>query len=125
MIRPTIVRPAGREPYVRMPLADWRKVTRSISMLEEQADTRLFDAAMARDEEVFPSALVDSLIHGDNPIKVWREYRGLTQAQLAAKIGKTAVYISMLETGRKRGSIATLRAIADVLRTDLDLIAPR
>jgi hypothetical protein len=43
------------------------------------------DEAMARDEEAIPYELVKQLLEGGNPIRLWRQHRGLTQAQLAEK----------------------------------------
>jgi hypothetical protein len=36
-------------------------------------------------DEVVPASLVNRIIDGENIILVWREYRGLTAADLAAK----------------------------------------
>jgi mRNA interferase RelE/StbE len=49
--------------------------------------------------------------------------RGLTQAALAAKTGVSRVTVAEIETGRKHGSIATLRALADELGVSLDDLA--
>ena len=48
-------------------------------------------------------------------IRIAREKRGLTLAQLAEKIGKTAPYLSDIERGNRRGSYETLERIAGVL----------
>ncbi len=37
--------------------------------------------------------MVQKILNSENPIKVYREYRGLSQEQLAIKIGKTKQYI--------------------------------
>lgn len=44
--------------------------------------------ALATDQEYFPSNLVHNILDGENPIKAFREYRNLSQEQLAQKIGK-------------------------------------
>jgi transcriptional regulator with XRE-family HTH domain len=44
----------------------------------------------------------------------------MTQAALAEKAGVNRVTVAEIETGRKQGSIATLRALADALRVSLD-----
>jgi transcriptional regulator with XRE-family HTH domain len=48
-------------------------------------------------------------------IRVARERKGLTLAQLAEQVGKTAPYISDIERGNRRGSYETLERIAGVL----------
>lgn len=90
---------------------------------DEAADIAAYDAAMARDEESFPSEIADRLIAGENPIKIFREYRGLTQKQLARKTATSAPYVSQLETGRRVGSIKLLHRLADALDVGLDDLA--
>jgi transcriptional regulator with XRE-family HTH domain len=48
-------------------------------------------------------------------IQEWREYRELTQAQLAEKIGVSISTISQLENSKQGYSQATLEALADAL----------
>lgn len=42
-------------------------------MREDAAATAAFYAT--RDQETVPAEMVDQLIAGENPVKVWREYR--------------------------------------------------
>ena len=55
-------------------------------------------------------------------IRVARERKGLTIAQLAEQVGKTAPYISDIERGNRRGSYETLERIAEVLGLKVDEI---
>lgn len=55
-------------------------------------------------------------------IRAAREKKGMTLAQLAEKIGKTAPYLSDIERGNRRGSYATLVMIARVLDLSIDEI---
>lgn len=48
-------------------------------------------------------------------VRQWREYRGLTQEQLAERVGVTAGTISQLETGRINYRQPLLEALADEL----------
>lgn len=48
-------------------------------------------------------------------IKEWRKFRGLTQEQLAERIGVAVSTISQLETMKQGYSQPTLEAIADAL----------
>ena len=63
----------------------------------------------------------------------WRKYRGLTQAQLADRIGQTEPSVSQLENGKQGFTNGTLELIADALmcspgdllmRNPLDAAAP-
>jgi transcriptional regulator with XRE-family HTH domain len=53
-------------------------------------------------------------------IRFAREKKGLTLAELAKQVGKTAPYISDIERGNRRGSYKTLERIAEVLGLKVD-----
>ena len=87
---------------------------------EDLADRAAIEAARASGEERVPHALVKRLLAGDHPVKVYREHRGLTQVELAARTGLSAMYLSQIETGRRSGTTKTLRKIARALGVDLE-----
>ena len=64
--------------------------------------------------------LVDRLLAGENPVRAWREYRGLTGVELAAAAGVAASYLSAIENRKKPGSINALKRLATALRVDVD-----
>lgn len=53
---------------------------------------------------------------GPNHLKAWREYRKLTQAELATEVGTNANMIGYLESGERGLSAKWLRRLADALR---------
>ena len=53
---------------------------------------------------------------GPNHLKAWREYRKLTQAELATKVGTNANMIGYLESGERGLSAKWLRKLADALQ---------
>jgi ribosome-binding protein aMBF1 (putative translation factor) len=71
---------------------------------------------------LLPKDVVDRLADGENPVRVLREWRGITQMQLAAgtKVGQG--HISDIEKGRRIGTPATLRAVATALHVPVDLL---
>ena len=76
-------------------------------------------------EELIPQEILDRLVAGEKPIKVWREFRGLTQARLAELAGIKKAYLSQIESGQRKGTVATLRALARALKLDLDDLLER
>ncbi len=52
-----------------------------------------------------------------NYLKAWREFRGMTQDELAEKVDTTKAVISLLENEKRPLSSKWLRRIADVLGT--------
>jgi DNA-binding XRE family transcriptional regulator len=82
---------------------------------------RAYDRAKAHvDQEAVPIAVADALLAGQSPIRVWREYRGLTQEQLAMAAGIRRAYVAQLEAGRCRGSTAVLARIAGALGVEIE-----
>lgn len=100
---------------------------RLLAAVEDLADLRSYDRAMAAlaagEDELIPADHANRLLNGENALRVYRDLRGLTQAALAEKSGVKRVTVAEIETGRKHGSIATLRALADALGVSLDDLA--
>ena len=70
-------------------------------------------------EETYPASLVDELTNPDNsPVKVFRKYRGLTQKELADKVGVSLAQIKKIEGKDSDGSIKILKKIAKVLNVE-------
>ena len=108
------------QKFVLVPIEQYNQLLADMEMLR---DIRDFRQAKAANEEIFPADVINRLILNDeNPIKVYREYRGLTQKQLADKVGVQRAYLAEIETGRKSGSVKTLKAIAEALDVDLTSI---
>lgn len=91
--------------------------------MNEHSDEHQFDtikAAIERgEEELVPAKLVDALLDGENPIRVWRQHRGLTQQQLADQAEISASYLSQIESGKRDGTPEVLIKIARALKLDL------
>ena len=101
---------------------------RLCAMEEGFADTRTALAVEARiasgAEELVPAHVADRLIDREPPLRVWRQYRGLSQSALARACGVNRVQIVEIESGRNSGSVHTLRKLADALRVGVDDIIP-
>ena len=72
--------------------------------------------------EFFPIDFVRGMVDGKNPLLAFREYRGLTQEQLAKKAKVTRNHISQIESGKRKGSVALLKNLANVLKIDIDML---
>ena len=72
---------------------------------------------------LIPKKIVDRIAAGENALRVVREWRGKTQLYISHKTSIGQGYVSDLESGRRRGTTAALKKIADVLKVPLDLIA--
>jgi len=91
---------------------------------EDMADLNSAADVLARikagTDELIPAAVVDRLLAGDAALMVWREHRGLSQAELARQSGVNRIQIIDIEAGRKTGSAATLKKLATALQVDMD-----
>jgi len=87
-------------------------------MIEDASATAAFHAT--RDQERVPVEVVDRLLAGENPVKVWREHRRLSQRALAERAGLNFAYLSQIETGARKGPVGTMKKLADALNLQLD-----
>ncbi len=111
----------GKPEWAVVPYETYLQLVEQAEILEDIRDYDSAKAAVERgDEELVPSEVVYALLDGQNPIKVWREYRGLTQQQLAETAGISVPYLSQLETGKRKGSIEVLTVIVKTLKLSLD-----
>ena len=110
---------------VTIPRAEYERLRAIEQDLADTAAALAVEARIARgEEELVPAHVVDRLIDREAPLRVWREYRGLSQAALARASGVNRVQIVEIEAGRNSGSVQTLRKLADALRVEVDDIIP-
>jgi len=121
MNKPTIITTPNGDQMAVIPLTEYERL---IEAAEDLADVRAYDEVMRRlasgEEELVPAALVNRILDGENTLRVWREYRGLTVKQLAERAGVSAPFVSQIETGQREGSVDTMRKLAQVLKISLD-----
>ena len=94
-----------------------------VDLADLQAYDRAKAALEAGDDELIPADYVNRLLNGDSPLRVYRDLRGLTQSALAERSGVNRVTVAEIETGRKQGSVATLRKLAGALGVTVDDLA--
>ncbi len=112
--------PNGEEMIV-LSRKDYEALIQRIEDLEDSLSIADFERKRAAgEEELVPAEYVSRMSEGESPIRVWRDFRGMSAKDLAAAAGISTAFLSEIETGKKDGSIATLKAIADALKIDLD-----
>jgi Helix-turn-helix len=72
---------------------------------------------------LIPKSVVDRIAKGENALRVLRDWRDMTQLYIAYKTNIGQGYLSDLENGRRKGTTAALKKIANVLNVPLDLLA--
>jgi len=108
----------GGEKMVILPKAEYMDLAKSKPLIEEIREK------VARGEEEFlPASMVNRVLDGENLVKVWREYRGLTLSALAEKADISQSYLSQIEGGARDGTVATYKKLAAALGVSLaDLV---
>jgi len=109
-----------------VPRREYELLAAKASEAEEDAGTARIVAGarkeIASGGPLLPKAVVDRLANGQNPVRILREWRDITQMHLSFKTNLSQGYISDIENGRRVGTVAALRLIANVLDVPLDLL---
>lgn len=111
----------GKLEWAVVPVDEYRRL---VEAAEFREDLRLYREAKKSPEEAIPGEVIDQLLEGDSPIRIWRKFRGLSQQDLASSAGISKAYLSQLEGGSRMGTAAVLRRIADALKLSLEEIVP-
>jgi DNA-binding XRE family transcriptional regulator len=116
-----IIEKNGRPEWAVVPYEAYQRLVAEAEMLQDIRDYDEVKLALANgEEELIPGEVTDALLAGENPIRVWREYRGLTQQQVAAEAGISKPYLSQLESEQRKGTVDVLAAVARALNILLD-----
>jgi DNA-binding XRE family transcriptional regulator len=110
--------------FAVVPMDELKKLMDDAEML---ADVKAYDAAKARiergEDELIPLEIAERRLSGESPVKTWREYRGLTQEELAKASKMSRSMIAAIEAKHKQGGITTLKKLARALKVDLEHLA--
>ena len=81
-------------------------------------------AAIERGEDIsLPMEVWDEIEAAGSPVGVLRRHRGLTEMDLASKVGIDETELSEIESGGKAADTETLKAIARELAVPLNVLA--
>ena len=113
-----VVLPADEYELLMQTVAAARKLIGVRATIDEKIADRLGG------KDGVPATVAHRIAAGVNPVRVWRESRGLKAVALARAAGISPAYLSEIETGKKDGTFRTMAAIAQVLNVSLDDLAP-
>jgi DNA-binding XRE family transcriptional regulator len=121
-----IIERNGKPEWAIVPYKEYLQLVEQAEMLHDIYDFDTVKEALKQgDEELIPSQVVYAILDGSNPIRVWREYRGISQQKLAERAGISVPYLSQIEKEKRKGSLEVLNTIARVLRVSLDDLVPQ
>src|ERR1700730_15950637 len=113
----------GKE-FAVIPVERLQRLMEDAEML---ADVKAYDAAKARlengEEELLPLEITERRLRGEAALRVWREYRKLTQERLAKKAKVSRALIAAIETKRKSGSVRTWKKLGAALDVSWEQLA--
>jgi DNA-binding XRE family transcriptional regulator len=121
------IKTTGGEELAVLPKSEYERLA-ALAADEDVGTRHLVSDARARvaagREILLPKAVVDRLASGENPIRVLREWRNRTQAELVAAVGITQGYLSDLEAGKRKGPVALHQKFAKEFGVPIDLLLP-
>ena len=129
-MKPQFIKTEGEELVV-LPRRDYEALVKRAKKVSGEDDkiariVKKSDEALAAGDEVeLPSKVAEAIARGENPLRVIREWRGMTQmylGEMKTKIGQST--ISALESGSRRGTTAVWKQLARVLEVPMDILIP-
>jgi len=94
---------------------------------EMLADVKAYDAAKLRledgEDELIPLEITERRLKGEAALRIWREYRKLTQERLAKKSKVSRALIAAIETKPKAGSVSTWKRLGAALDVSWEQLA--
>jgi ribosome-binding protein aMBF1 (putative translation factor) len=129
-MKPQFIKTEGEELVV-LPRRDYEALVKRAKKVSDEDDkiariVKKSDEALAAGDEVeLPSKVAEAIARGENPLRIIREWRGMTQmylGEMKTKIGQST--ISALESGSRRGTTAVWKQLARALEVPMDILIP-
>ena len=116
---------AETKDTVTLRRADYQALLEAVEDAGDAVALREAEAAVERGEsELLPVEIVERLIAGENPVRVWRSYRGMAAHELAKAADLAPSYVSEIENGRKPGSFNAMARLARALGVAMEDLLP-
>ena len=78
----------------------------------------------AGEEELIPSEVVNRIIDGENKVRVWREYRGMSLQELATEAEISEHDLLEIEDDFRKGTFTEIKRIISALGLSPSCIRP-
>jgi hypothetical protein len=127
MSKVQFIRTTSGEELAVLPKREYERLA-ALAADEDKGTARIVSKAraaiVAGREVLLPKSVVDRLAGGENPIRVLREWRRLTQAELVVSVGISQGYLSELEAGKRKGPVVLHQKFSRALGVPIDLLLP-
>jgi DNA-binding XRE family transcriptional regulator len=118
-MRAQLLKKDGKPEFAVLPIMEYRNLIKRLEDLEDARDIREY---RSNPGESFPPVIVNRLMDGVNPLKVFREHRGITLESLGAVCGVSAAALSQIENGKREPSVGLLKKLSEALQVDVDIL---
>lgn len=113
----------GIPAFAVLPIDEFNRLIEPLKDAEDAATLERLAADVASgDEKTYPHEVIQALVDGVHPVKVFREYRNMTPAQLALACDVTPAHIYQIENGKRSMSVDLLRKMTQALDVDADML---
>lgn len=113
----------GIPAFAVLPIDEFNRLIEPLKDAEDTATLERLAADVASgDEKTYPHEIIQAIVGGAHPVKVFREYRNMTPAQLAAACDVPPAHIYQIESGKQSMSVDVLRKMAQSLDVDADML---
>ena len=107
--------------YIAIPKKEYKLFEQSQEDIEDIVSIKLSKYKIKNgDDEVIPWEMSKRLCTDESPVKIWREYRGLTPKELNKQTGISLSVISKLENNKQELDIVKLKALSKALCIEYD-----
>ncbi len=116
---------AADDTSVTLRREDFDAITAALEDAADRADhAAVMDRLASGEEEAVPFELVERILEGEPPLRVWRDHRGLSAAALAERAGVDPALVAAIEAGGTGAGFADMTRLARALGVALDDLAP-
>ncbi len=115
----TETRPRGRHESATVTRAEYNALLARMEDIEDSLDL-LRAQEDGQSDDAWSEKLVERMLAGEHPLRLWREHRSMTLDALSRATGVAAGYLSEIESGKKPGSAVSLKKCAAALNVHME-----
>ena len=118
-----IIEKNGKPEWAVLPFNEYKKLQEALDDAEDIKDIEENLKAIQEGKEItVPGEVTFAILDGINPIRAWRNHKQIKMNELAKKVGISSAYLSQIENGKSNPTIDTLKAIAEELNIDIEML---
>ena len=118
-----IIEKNGQPEWAVIPYPEYQKMQEAYQDAKDIQDIENNLRAIEEGEEIaIPGEVTFAILEGINPIRAWRNYKKIKMKDLAEMVGISSAYLSQIENNKRNPTIETLKAIANFLEVDIEML---